>query len=1603
VRIATTKHIEQGISGRRLIVGLVAAFSLLAAWAAVPVSALAAQTVVSLTFDDGTATQYWALGQLQQHGMMGTFYVNSARVGTSSYYMTWPQIHDLYNAGNEIGGHTADHDNLPQTDPTEAQRQVCQDRVNLINEGFQPTDFAYPYGAYNSTIQQMVKTCGYNSARSSSLGAETIPPADPYAIRIGGDSSNLTTLEAAVTNAENSGGGWVPLVFHQICNGCDTNWITQSDFTSLLDWLQTQSGVVVKRVQDVIGGSMQPAVAGPGFPAAPNGFNVLHNTSLEYNSGGGAPDCFVFDGFGNNDAVWSQTTDAHSGTYAERVDVSNYSDGDAKLVMRQDLGQCTPSVTPGHSYVASVWYKSSTPVYFTAFSRDQRGAFSFWTGSNTFPASSTWAHAVWTTGTVPNGVTGLSFGLTIASAGFLTVDDFGFQDASPTGSADATPPTVSIVSPTSGSSVAGTVPVTANASDNVAVDHVDFFVDGLLVGSTDNGLYVYNWATNNVANGSHTLAARAVDTSGNATTTTAMPIVVANSGVNLLQNPSLENASGSTPTCWLLGGYGTNTFAWTRTSDAHTGSWAENLNVSAWTNGDRKLVSAEDSGTCAPAARPGHSYTVSAWYKVPSGVTAKPLFFAYYRNSSGSWVYWAQSATFASNSSWTQVSWTTSAVPSGATNLSVGMGLNNTGSVTLDDLSLTDNTPPPDTTPPTSSITCDGLTDAGGCAPGWYPGAVEVALQASDNPGGSGVASIRYTTDGSEPSLTNGVTYSGPFSVTSTTTVKYRAYDEAGNAENVHTQLIQVDSIPPSSTISCNGASCQSGFYNAATSVTLAATDSGGSGVATIRYTTDGSEPTATNGKAYLGSFSLSATTTVKYRAYDNAGNAEAVNTQLIQIDTTPPTSTIACNNSPCTQSSYVGSVSVSLAAEDNGGGAGIAQIVYTTDGSEPSGFNGTAYIDPFTLTSTTTVKYRAYDNAGNAESVNAQTINVSPPQVTVTSPTAGSTVSGNVTLSATVSGIAVDHVNFLVDGNLVGTVTTSPYTMTWDSTQVPDGQHTVVAQAYDASNNMTASAPTTVSVSNGAPDTIPPTSTIACNGTTCSSGFYDASVSVSLSATDNPGGSGVASIVYTTNGSEPTSTNGTTYGGPFSVGATKVVKYRAYDNAGNAEAVNTQTISIDTVAPSSSISCNGAGCASSFYTQAVSVTLSATDNTGGSGVSSIVYTTDGSEPSTTNGTTYAAAFTISATTTVKYRAYDNARNAEPVNSSLIQIDTTPPTSTIACNGGSCAGWFKPGASVSLSASDNQGGSGVASIRYTTNGTDPSLTNGRTYSSPFTVNATTTVKYRAYDNAGNAETVNTQAVQIDGTAPSVALSAPSAGSLAAGTVALTANASDNVGVDHVDFLVDGNVVGTSTSSPYAFNWQSTSVGDGSHSLAARAVDLAGNATTSSAVSVTVTNNNLLQNPSLENASGSTPTCWLLGGYGTNTFAWTRTSDAHTGSWAENLNVSAWTNGDRKLVSAEDSGTCAPAARPGHSYTVSAWYKVPSGVTAKPLFFAYYRNSSGSWVYWAQSATFASNSSWTQVSWTTSAVPSGATNLSVGMGLNNTGSVTLDDLGLFATG
>jgi len=119
----------------------------------------------------------------------------------------------------------------------------------------------------------MVRQCGYTSGRVGGFirstlctncpFAETIPPADPMVTRTAPDvriDDTLAKVQGYVTQAEQNGGGWVQLVFHDLCaTNCagDDYSTTPALFNSLLDWLQPRAanGTVVKTVREVMSGT----------------------------------------------------------------------------------------------------------------------------------------------------------------------------------------------------------------------------------------------------------------------------------------------------------------------------------------------------------------------------------------------------------------------------------------------------------------------------------------------------------------------------------------------------------------------------------------------------------------------------------------------------------------------------------------------------------------------------------------------------------------------------------------------------------------------------------------------------------------------------------------------------------------------------------------------------------------------------------------------------------------------------------------------------------------------------------------------------------------------------------------------------------------------------------------------------------------------------------------------------------------------------------------------------------------------------------------------------------------------------------------------------
>ncbi|MDD5410211.1 MAG: S8 family serine peptidase [Methylobacter sp.] len=148
------------------------------------------------------------------------------------------------------------------------------------------------------------------------------------------------------------------------------------------------------------------------------------------------------------------------------------------------------------------------------------------------------------------------------------------------GPPDTTLPTVSLTSPTEGQILTGTVTLSANASDNVAVAKVQFFGGTTLLGTATATPYQLSWNSSALANNSYAFTAKATDTSGNVATSASVNATTSNTSPpacstskQLLGNPGFETGSASpwTATTGVIDG--------SNPPAPHTGSWK------AWLDG----------------------------------------------------------------------------------------------------------------------------------------------------------------------------------------------------------------------------------------------------------------------------------------------------------------------------------------------------------------------------------------------------------------------------------------------------------------------------------------------------------------------------------------------------------------------------------------------------------------------------------------------------------------------------------------------------------------------------------------------------------------------------------------------------------------------------------------------------------------------------------------------------------------------------------------------------------------------------------------------------------------------------------------------------------
>ena len=478
-----------------------------------------------------------------------------------------------------------------------------------------------------------------------------------------------------------------------------------------------------------------------------------------------------------------------------------------------------------------------------------------------------------------------------------------------------------------------------------------------------------------------------------------------------------------------------------------------------------------------------------------------------------------------------------------------------------------------------------------------------------------------------------------------------------------------------------------------------------------------------------------------------------------------------------------------------------------------------------------------ATDNVGNATTSSANSVTVSAtavtPTISITSPAASAAVALNATTTITVSAASPlgtpTSVQFFAGATLIGTSTTSPFSLAWTPTSA--GAVTLTATVTDPIGTTATSAGVAVTVGTGpvVAITAPSAGNIAVNTTN------------TILATATSAAGNIATVQFFAN----SVSIGTASTFPYSVSWTPTsagsysLTARATDLAGNISTSAGVAITVTTsLAPTVAISSPTAG---STVPINVATTLTATTSTPVGSITSVQYLAGGTPIGTSTTSPFSLAWTpatagaVSLTATVTNSLgtqTTSAAVAVTVGTGPVVSITSPGASTITVN-----------APTTILATATSAASTVASVQFKVNGV--AINTVSTF--PYTTSWTPTVAGSylltalATDAAGNQTTSSSVALTVSGSvAPTVSITAPAAAATLPINVAttLTVSAASPVGsVSSVQYFAGATLIGTSTTSPFSLSWTPTTAG--AVSLTATVTNNIGTSATSAAVSVNV--------------------------------------------------------------------------------------------------------------------------------------------------------------------
>ena len=586
-----------------------------------------------------------------------------------------------------------------------------------------------------------------------------------------------------------------------------------------------------------------------------------------------------------------------------------------------------------------------------------------------------------------------------------------------------------------------------------------------------------------------------------------------------------------------------------------------------------------------------------------------------------------------------------------------------------------------------------------------------------------------------------------------------------------------------------------------------------------------------------LGTFTITAVATGS-----NSAQATAVSTITVNSATAPTVSITA----PSTGSTVGVNLAQTITATAASSTGYIASVEFLVNGKPLSTDTVFPYTASWTPSGTGTYILTAVakDNSGVITTSAPASITVAAsaaPTVSLTNPGSGSsyTIGSSLTLTAAASDSdgTITQVSFYVNGALLSTDTTAPYTSSiW--TPASSGNYTLTAQATDNSGNVTTSTAVTVTIGSNAAPTVSITS--PASGLNYSLGN---NVLIGAVASDTDGF--IASVQFFANGQligAKTAAPYTFSWKPASAG-TFALTAVATDNIGSSTTSTAVSVTVTSaIAPSVSLTNPASGAS---YGVGTSIPLNAAVTGGNGPTAQVEFFINGASLSIDSSAPYNTVWTPASAGTYSLIAVATDNAGVSGTSTAINV-------TVTSNGAPAVRLISPGTNlvvglgttVNLSAAASDADGSIASVRFLSNGTALALVTSSPYRTTYTPSAAGiyTIVAQATDNSGNvSDSVAQTLTVLGGNAPVVSLVNPSTdlNISADSSLLLSATAeTDSSSIRRVEFYAGSTLLTTKSTQPYTYVWRPASIG--TYAIRAVAYDANGTGVSSSVSNVSVT-------------------------------------------------------------------------------------------------------------------------------------------------------------------